>query len=46
MAITRSPGGYIPPEEEPTIVGKSWFLGIGIDKYKHWRQLNNAFRDT
>ncbi len=43
--IKRSPGGFIPPDDQPFVIGKSWFLGIGIDTYAHWRQLNNAVRD-
>lgn len=30
----------------PVPSGKSWFLGIGIDKYSHFTPLNNAVKDV
>lgn len=27
-------------------LGRSWFLGIAINKYEHWSQLNNAVKDV
>jgi uncharacterized caspase-like protein len=33
------------PEEKPMSTGQTWFVGIGIDEYAHWPNLNNAVRD-
>lgn len=37
---SREPGNNIPS------IGSSWFLGIGINKYKDFPNLNNAVKDV
>ena len=40
-------GIELPPGEGmPEEIGKSWFLGIGINEYQHFPPLNNAVRDV
>ena len=40
-------GIELPPGEGmPEEIGKSWFLGIGINDYQHFPPLNNAVRDV
>ena len=33
-------------ESEPVEQGRSLVVGIGINKYTHWRTLNNAVQDA
>lgn len=44
MQETRGVGSQPRPTED-TPQGKSWFLGIGINQYQHFPNLNNAVKD-
>jgi hypothetical protein len=41
----RNPSDYKPQNKEASI-GKTYLLGIGINTYAHWGNLNNAVRDV
>lgn len=38
--------GLITPIPKTINLGRSWFLGIAINQYDHWPQLNNAVKDV
>lgn len=38
--------GFQSEQEGALSPGRSWFLGIGIDEYEQFRQLNNAVKDV
>ncbi|MCB9263779.1 MAG: caspase family protein [Lewinellaceae bacterium] len=38
--------GFAPPEKPSPRPGRSWFLGIGIDRYQYFSDLNNAVKDV
>ena len=41
----RKPSDY-KPQNKDTSAGKTYLLGIGINTYEHWGDLNNAVRDV
>lgn len=38
--------GLMAPAPKTVNLGRSWFLGIAINHYDHWPQLNNAVKDV
>ncbi|GAB5550538.1 MAG: hypothetical protein Sapg2KO_01290 [Saprospiraceae bacterium] len=38
--------GLMTPIPKTINLGRSWFLGIAINQYDHWPQLNNAVKDV
>lgn len=38
--------GLMAPAPKTINLGRSWFLGIAINQYDHWPQLNNAVKDV